>query len=244
MGVARALVVEGLSFAYPGGRPVLRDISFTIGAGERVALLGANGAGKSTLLWCLVGILTGQGSIEVAGTLLSPRAKAEVRRKLALAFSEPDDQLFMPTVEKDLAFGPRAEGNSPQAASRKARAAAEDVGLAEELLARAPHELSSGEKRRAALAAVLTSEPQVLALDEPTNSLDAPGRAALAEALARLPCAQLIATHDVGFVRGLCSRGLVLVKGRLVADEEIEKLLADRSRLVECGLAAPEVVGR
>ena len=236
MGVAPVLLVKGLSFAYAGDGAALKGVGFSIAPGERVALLGANGAGKSTLLWCLVGILAGRGKIEVAGTALAANTKAEVRKNLVLAFSEPDDQLFMPTVAKDLAFGPRAYGDSPEQALRKARAAAAQVGLAEELLPRAPHELSSGEKRRAALAAILTSQPKVLALDEPTNSLDAPGRAALAETLAALPCAQLIATHDLDFVRALCSRALVLADGRLAADEGLEALLSDERRLVEYGL--------
>jgi len=244
VGVAPVLLVEKLSFAYAGDGAALEGVGFSMAPGERVALLGANGAGKSTLLWCLVGILAGRGKIEVAGTVLAANTKAEVRKNLALAFSEPDDQLFMPTLAKDLAFGPRAEGDSPEEALRKARAAAAQVGLAEELLPRAPHELSSGEKRRAALAAILTSQPKVLALDEPTNSLDAPGRAVLAETLEHLPCAQLIATHDVSFARTICSRALVLVRGQLVADEDIEGLLADRERLVAYGLAAPGVTRR
>jgi cobalt/nickel transport system ATP-binding protein len=242
MGVAHALSVEGLSYAYPGGVSVLQDVTFHIEAHERVALLGANGAGKSTLLWCLVGILPGEGRVIVGGTELAPGSEAEVRRKLGLSFSEPDDQLFMPTVIRDLAFGPRAAGSSPQAALERARAAAGQVELDDGLLERAPHELSSGERRRAALAAVLTLGPEVLALDEPSNSLDARGRAALARTLARLPCAQLIATHDLDFAARICSRGLVLMEGRLAADENLPALLADGERLIEYGLLAPEEV--
>jgi cobalt/nickel transport system ATP-binding protein len=230
------LSVQGLSYRYPGGAQALHDVSFHIAPGERVALLGANGAGKSTLLWCLVGILPAAGTVTLDGTVLARGTLREVRKKLALAFAEPDDQLFMPTVLRDVTFGPRAAGEPPESADARAREAARRVGLAESLLQRAPHELSSGEKRRAALAAILTSEPQVLALDEPTNSLDAPGRAALAETLAALPCAQLIATHDLDFVRALCSRALVLADGRLAADEGLEALLSDERRLVEYGL--------
>jgi cobalt/nickel transport system ATP-binding protein len=239
MVVAPALSVERLSYTYPGGSSALREVSFSIGPGERVAVLGAKGAGKSTLLWCLVGILRGEGRVVVGGAELARGREAEVRRRLGLAFSEPDDQLFMPTVIRDLAFGPRAAGVQPQAALEKARAAAEQVGLEGSLVERAPHELSSGERRRAALAAVLTLEPEVLALDEPTNSLDAPGRAALARTLAGLPCAQLIATHDLDFVGRVCSRALVLVRGRLVADEGLEDLLRDKERLTAYGLLAP-----
>jgi len=239
MGVAPLLLVEELSYAYPGGEPALRHVTFSAGAGERVALLGANGAGKSTLLWCLVGVLQAEGRVAVAGVELTPATQPEVRRRIGLAFSEPDDQLFMPMVAQDLAFGPRAAGDSPQQAELKARIAARQVGLEEVLLRRAPHELSSGERRRAALAAVLTLQPQVLALDEPINSLDAPGRAALAETLVGLPSAQLVATHDLDFAHRVCSRALVLVRGALVADEAIEALLKDEERLVAYGLLAP-----
>lgn len=236
------LEVNGLSYSYCDGGTALRDITFSIAPGERVALLGPNGAGKSTLLWCLVGVLRGEGTVVVAGTKLAPGTEHEVRRKIGLAFSEPDDQLFMPTVARDLAFGPRAHGASPQEADRRARLAAQEVGLDESLLSRPPHELSSGERRRAALAAVLALSPELLALDEPTNSLDAPGRAALASTLASLECAQLIATHDLEFVRPLCRRALVLVRGCLVADEPLANLLADQRRLTEYGLTATVVL--
>jgi cobalt/nickel transport system ATP-binding protein len=238
MAVGAALLVEGLGYAYPGGSEVLAEVSFSIPAGQRVALLGPNGAGKSTLLWCLVGVLRGTGKVVVGGTELARGSESEVRTKLGLAFAEPDDQLFMPTVLRDVMFGPRAAGEPTESAEAQARDVAGRVGLAEGLLQREPHELSSGEKRRAALAAILTSEPTVLALDEPTNSLDAPGRAALADTLAALPCAQLIATHDLDFARALCSRALVLAGGRVAADEELEGLLSDERRLVEYGLVA------
>jgi len=238
MDIAPLLSVEGLSYAYPGGPPVLRNVSFSVRPGERVAVLGPNGAGKSTLLWCLVGVLRAEGRVVVAGTELTPRTESQVRSMIGLAFSDPDDQLFMPTIGRDLAFGPRAAGDPPEQAELKARFAARQVGLPEALFDRAPHEISSGERRRAALAAVLTLGPDLLALDEPTNSLDAPGCAGLAETLAGLPCAQLVATHDLDFARELCSRALVLVQGQLAADDEMEALLADAERLIAYGLAA------
>jgi len=234
-----ALEVKGLTYAYPGSAPVLRDISFSIARGERVALLGPNGAGKSTLLWCLVGVLHGQGCVTVDGTVLSKGTEADVRRKLGLAFAEPEDQLFMPTVGRDVTFGPRAAGDTSEQAERKAREAIRQVGLSESLLERAAYDLSSGERRRAALASILVSQPAMLALDEPTNSLDAQGRAALASTLLRLPCAQLIATHDVAFARCLCNRALVLMDGRLVADSPLAELLCDEEKLQHYGLTAP-----
>ncbi len=239
MGVAPALLVERLSYTHSGGQRALDGVSFSIAPGERVALLGPNGAGKSTLLWCLVGVLRGEGKVIVDGIELVPGKEAAVRRKLGLAFSEPDDQLFMPTIKRDIAFGPRAAGDSPEQANRKMLLAAAQVGLDPRLLERAPHELSSGERRSAAVAAILTLEPTALALDEPTNSLDAPGRQALSQTLARLTCAQLIATHDLEFVRPLCARALVLADGKLVADESTAALMEDHDWLVERGLAVP-----
>lgn len=233
-----ALEVEGLTYAYPDGTAALRGVSFSLAPGERIALLGPNGAGKSTLLWCLVGVLHGEGRVSVDGTVLGKGTEAEVRRKLGLAFAEPEDQLFMPTVGRDVTFGPRAAGDTPEQAERKAREAIRQVGLGESLLERAAHELSSGERRRAALASILVSQPAVLALDEPTNSLDAQGRAALAGTLLGLPCAQLIATHDIGFARCLCHRALVLVDGVLVADRPMRELLGDAESLQRYGLTA------
>jgi cobalt/nickel transport system ATP-binding protein len=234
-----ALEVEGLTYSYAGGRPALGGISFSIAHGERVALLGPNGAGKSTLLWCLVGVLSGEGRITVDGTVLGQGTEAEVRCKLGLAFAEPEDQLFMPTVGRDVTFGPRAAGDTPEQAERKAREAIRQVGLSEALLERAAHELSSGERRRAALASILVLHPVVLALDEPTNSLDASGRAGLASTLLGLPCAQLIATHDIGFARCVCARALVLLDGELVADTPMAELLSDEASLERYRLAAP-----
>lgn len=234
-----ALEVENLTYNYTDGNPALRSISFSIARGERVALLGPNGAGKSTLLWCLVGVLNGQGRVTVDGTVLGRGTEAEIRRKLGLAFAEPEDQLFMPTVGRDVTFGPRAVGDTPQEAERKAHEAIHQVGLSESLLDRAAHDLSSGERRRAALASILVQQPVVLALDEPTNSLDARGRAGLAKTLLEFPCAQLIATHDIDFARYLCARSLVLLDGELVADMPTADLLCDHTSLQHYGLVAP-----
>ena len=233
-----ALEVTDLSYSYEHGVSALHDICFRIASGERVALLGPNGAGKSTLLWCLVGVLRAQGTIAVDGTMLRPGTEAEIRAKLGLAFAEPDDQLFMPTVRRDVTFGLLAAGAGSEQAGRAAELAVRSVGLPEGTLERAAHELSSGERRRAALASILVMDPVVLALDEPTNSLDAQGRASLASLLLQLRCAQLIATHDLEFARALCARALVLVNGELVADTPMAALLDDTSSLQQYGLTA------
>jgi cobalt/nickel transport system ATP-binding protein len=234
-----ALEVMDLRYSYADSASALRQISFSIAHGERVALLGPNGAGKSTLLWCLVGVLRAEGTIAVDGTVLGPGTEAEVRAKLGLAFAEPEDQLFMPTVKRDVTFGLLAAGVSSKEATQAAEQTIRSVGLPEGTLERAAHELSSGERRRAALASILVMDPVVLALDEPTNSLDARGRASLADILLQLPCAQLIATHDLDFARALCARALVLADGELVADTPMAALLDDTNSLQQYGLTAP-----
>jgi len=233
-----ALSVDGLTFSYADGACALSDVSFSIAQGERVALLGPNGAGKSTLLWCLVGVLRAQGTIAVNGTVLRPGTEAEIRAKLGLAFAEPDDQLFMPTVTRDITFGLLAAGMDSGAAHLAAKEVIKRVGLPVEALDRAAHELSSGERRRAALASILVMNPAVLALDEPTNSLDARGRVSLAAILLHLSCAQLVATHDLEFASALCTRALVLVNGELVADTTMAALLDDTTSLQRYGLTA------
>lgn len=233
-----ALEATHLSYSYADGASALRQISSSIAHGERVALLGPNGAGKSTLLWCLVGVLRAEGTIAVGGTVLRPGTEAEIRTKLGLAFAEPEDQLFMPTVKRDVTFGLLAAGVSSQEATQAAEQTIRNVGLPEGTLERAAHELSSGERRRAALASILVMNPVVLALDEPTNSLDARGRASLAGILLQLPCAQLIATHDLEFARALCARALVLMNGELVADTPMAALLDDATSLQRYGLIA------
>jgi energy-coupling factor transporter ATP-binding protein EcfA2 len=233
-----ALEATHLSYSYADGASALRQISFSIAHGERVALLGPNGAGKSTLLWCLVGVLRAEGTIAVGGTVLRPGTEAEIRTKLGLAFAEPEDQLFMPTVKRDVTFGLLAAGVSSQEATQAAEQTIRNVGLPEGTLERAAHELSSGERRRAALASILVMNPVVLALDEPTNSLDARGRASLAGILLQLPCAQLIATHDLEFARALCARALVLMNGELVADTPMAAFLEDTNSLQRYGLIA------
>ncbi|MDR3356886.1 MAG: energy-coupling factor ABC transporter ATP-binding protein [Spirochaetaceae bacterium] len=244
---AALLKVSDLSVAYPGtgGGHVLEDVSFTVAEGERVALLGANGAGKSTLLLALLGIIEAHaGGIEIDGVLLEKKSLPLVRRKLGLLFQDPDDQLFMPTVYDDVVFGPRNQaendGKAAEAGTEALIAEAADRMLAKldilHLKDRMSHKLSGGEKRLAALASVLVTEPRMLLMDEPSAYLDPRARRRLFTLLGRLDEAFLVATHDLDLAQNLCGRCLLLHKGRLRADGPAKDIINDRSLLDECAL--------
>ncbi len=222
------LDVEGLCFSYPDGTKVLDGVDLAIGAGERVALLGPNGAGKTTLLLHLIGVLRATaGRIRVGGVELADASLSQIRRKMGLVFQDSDDQLFMPTVRQDVAFGPANFGlKGPDLSERvllALRAVREEV-----LLDRAPHHLSEGEKRKVAISTVLAVESEFLVLDEPTSNLDPAGRRELVGLLASLPATQLVVTHDLPFALELCGRAVIIDGGRIVADADTFALLSDR----------------
>jgi cobalt/nickel transport system ATP-binding protein len=234
-----AVECEKLHFHYPDGTAALHDVSLRVAHGEAVAIVGANGAGKSTLLLHLAGCLrpTGGGvrigDVEVTGATL-----AAVRRVVGLLMQDPDDQLFMPTVLEDAAFGPLNMGMSSEDASASALRALETVGAAH-LRARPPHRLSHGEKRRAAIAAVLAMGPEILALDEPSDGLDPRARRQLIALLKGFTQTRLIATHDLDLAMEVCARTVILKKGRIAADGPTDRLLRDRASLADCGLELP-----
>jgi cobalt/nickel transport system ATP-binding protein len=236
--VSCALEVSSLTYRYPDGTPALESVSFAVGAGERVALLGPTGAGKSTLLQLLNGLLLPlAGGVTVNGTAVTEPSAPAVRRRVGLVFQDPDDQLFLPTLLEDVAFGPLNAGVSRAEAARRARATLDALGLAT-VHGRAAHHLSGGEKRLAALATVLVSEPELLLLDEPSGDLDAKSRRRLLDALRNRTETLLVATHDTEFAGALCTRALVLVGGRLVWDGPLRALLDDRTLLERCELIA------
>ncbi|MGI8846332.1 MAG: energy-coupling factor ABC transporter ATP-binding protein [Thermoleophilaceae bacterium] len=225
-GTPPALEVRGLSYAYPDGSPALAGVDLTVMPGERVAVLGPNGAGKTTLVLQLNGILEGQGEVRVAGIDLGPRTRTEIRRRVGIVFQDTDDQLFMPTVEADVAFGPANQGLRSDALRVRVQTALERVGLQDEA-AKAPHQLSAGQRRRAAVAGVLAMEPDVLVLDEPSSSLDPAARRELADVLASLRVTTLLVTHDLPYALELCPRAVVLDRGIVVADGPTREVLAD-----------------
>ncbi len=214
--------VERLEFRY-GGRTVLGGISFEVAPAESVGLAGPNGAGKSTLLWCLMGLLRPHaGSVEIRGSF-------------GAVFQNPEDQLFMPTVLEDAALPLENRGAPREEALRRARAALAACGL-EHAAERPGHELSAGERKRAALSVALALEPDLLLLDEPTSELDPRAARQLAEHLIRQRCAKLIASHDLGFLRRTTARLLILDGGRIAADGPTEALLGDEELLERHGL--------
>lgn len=222
-----SLEVTGLAYAYPDGHQALFGVDLSIERGERVALLGPNGAGKTTLVLHLNGILTaGAGTVTVAGLPVGKRHLAEIRRKVGIVFQDPDDQLFMPTVREDVAFGPAAAGmRGPELAARVLKALGQ-VGMAE-YVDRPPHHLSFGQRRRVAVATVLAMEPEILVLDEPSSNLDPASRRELADILRSLDVTVLMVTHDLPYALELCPRALILSEGVIAADGPTGELLAD-----------------
>jgi cobalt/nickel transport system ATP-binding protein len=238
MGVP-AVLIRGLRFAYPDGHPALSGVELSVEPGERVALLGPNGAGKTTLALHLNGIHEVQeGTVHIGGLAVADRNLPEIRRRVGMVFQDTDDQLFMPTVRDDVAFGPANLGLRGSDLELRVKQALDSVG-ALALADRAPHHLSGGERRRVALATVLAMEPEVLVLDEPTSGLDPAGRRELAEVLAGLRITQLLITHDLPFALELCDRAIIVNGGTVVGDDTTVELLADADLLAANRLELP-----
>ena len=230
--------VHDLVFSYPDGHPALRGVSFGIAPGEKVAIVGPNGAGKSTLLLHLNGILLGAGKVSVCGQVLSEKTLGPIRSAVGMVFQDPDDQLFSPTVFDDVAFGPMYQGlPEPDVRARVATALA-DVGMADRVN-RVSHHLSSGEKKRIAIATVLAMEPEVLVLDEPTAGLDPRARRGLIRLLRELPQTMLVSTHDLRMVQELFPRTIVIDEGLVCSDGPTADLLAAPDMLQAHGLEMP-----
>jgi cobalt/nickel transport system ATP-binding protein len=230
-----AIEARGLRFRYPNGVVGLDGVDLHVTAGERVAVLGPNGAGKTTLMLHLNGLLTGEGTLEVAGLRPDDRA---LRAAVGLVFQDPDDQLFMPTVAEDVAFGPLNLGIDRAHARARVHEALTAVRM-EHAADRAPHQLSMGERRRVAVATVLAMRPELLVLDEPSANLDPRARRELLEVLADLDCTLLVVTHDLPFAAELCQRAVILARGRVAADGATTDLLADTELLAAHDLELP-----
>lgn len=240
--VPPSLLVEGLAYSYPDGHQALFGVDLRIGRGERVALLGPNGAGKTTLVMHLNGILAGGlGEVAVAGMRVDPadkQALREVRRRVGIVFQDPDDQLFMPSVREDVAFGPANLGLRGAELEQRVRDALDLVGMAD-FADRPPHHLSFGQRRRVAVATVLSMRPEILVLDEPSSNLDPASRAELADILRSLDVTILMVTHDLLYALELCPRSVVMSQGSIVADGPTRQLLSDGTLMDRYRLALP-----
>ncbi|GHV54856.1 cobalt ABC transporter ATP-binding protein [Synergistales bacterium] len=230
------LIVRNLCASYPDGKAAINGVSLTIDDGERVALIGANGAGKSTLMRSIMGLMPAMsGSIEADGVTLAQNTAREIRKKVGIVFQNPDDQLFMTRVFDDVAFGPRNFGLSEDEVKEKVDSVLSQMNIVH-LRDRVSDRLSSGEKRVAGIASVLVMRPATLLLDEPSSFLDPRARRTLIKTLLSLPHAMLIATHDLGFARRLCSRVIVLQNGQISAEGTPDEILGDEKKLEDYGL--------
>ena len=231
-----ALEVAGLHFAYPDGHVALRGISLQVRCGEKVALVGPNGAGKSTLLLHLNGLLNGgQGSIRVMGMPVTTPNLPIIRARVGLVFQNPDDQLFSPTVYEDVAFGPLHMGLPEEEVRQRVAQALAQVGMTH-YADRLSYHLSMGEKKRVAIATVLSMQPDILVLDEPSAGLDPRARRGLINLLRSLPITMLASTHDMLMVRELFPRMIIMDEGRIVADGPTAELLEQQELLEAHGL--------
>ena len=231
--------VKHLRHVYPDGTVALEDISFRITHGESVAIIGANGAGKSTLLQHLNGYLVPTaGEIRIGDFPLSKGTLPQIRRTVGMVFQDPEDQLFMPTVHEDVAFGPKNLGLTGGELEQCVKKALERVG-AGHLAKKAPYHLSGGEKKRVAIATVLSMSPDILVMDEPTNGLDPYARRQLMALLKEFRHTKIFTSHDLDMVLALCERTIVLSEGKVRADGQTLEIFRDKALLAECRLEQP-----
>ena len=242
MTLAPSLLIEDLAFAYPDGNQALFGVNLRVERGEFVAILGPNGAGKTTLVMHMNGIHPAEhGSVSVAGEVIDTNDKDLLRRirgKVGVVFQDPDDQLFMPTVGEDVAFGPYNMGIRGAELDAVVDIALKQVGMLE-FKDRAPHHLSFGQRRRVAVATVLAMKPEILVLDEPSSNLDPASRRELADILRELKITTLMVTHDIPYAYELCERSIILSGGIVVADGDTKTILGDAKLLRENRLELP-----
>ncbi len=230
---------ENVSYQYPDGTKAIKNISFLIAHGESVGIVGANGSGKTTLLMHLNGyILPTEGTINIGDILLNKKTRQEIRKKVGLVFQNPDDQLFMPTVYEDVAFGPINLGMDEKTVKEKVRQALSLVNCYE-LKDKPPHHLSGGQKRSVAIATVISMDPDILAMDEPSSNLDPKSRRYLINLLKNFKHTKIIASHDLDLILDVCNRCIVLKDGTIVADGDTKTILSDKMLLESNNLELP-----
>lgn len=229
----KAVSIDNLSFAYPDGARALKGVSLDVYRGECVALTGPNGSGKTTLVLHLNGIFLSEnsnGTVAIMGREVGKENTKVIRKDVGIVFQNPDDQLFMPTVFDDIAFGPINLGYDREEVKRRVTRALACVGM-EGFEERVPHHLSIGQKKRISIATVLSMEPEILVLDEPTASLDPRGKWNLIETLRGLSMTKIIVSHDMELIKALCERIVILDSGQVVADGSSDDILANESLL-------------
>lgn len=235
------LEFKNVTYRYPGGKTALRNVSFRINHGEKVGLLGRNGAGKSTLLLHTNGLLLPtEGKVDIGGVPVEKKTVGEIRKMVGMVFQNPDDQLFMPTVEEDVAFGPANMKLPADVISSRVQEALASVGCSD-LAGRSPMQLSGGQKRRVAIATVLAMEPSVLVLDEPTSNLDWASRENVVRLVKGFLHTCLIASHDLGIIRNLCTRCIVIDEGKIIGDAPTPEIFGDRELLSVLGISHAEL---
>lgn len=231
------LEIKNLNYSYPDGKKALKDINIKIYDNETIGIVGANGAGKSTLIKTMVGIfLTDQGEIIVDGEKVTKKTLNSIRKKVGVVFQNPDDQLFMNKVYDDIAFGPRNYKLTEEKVKEKVEKVMKELNI-EKLKDRSPNNLSGGEKRKVAIATVLSMEPSIILFDEPTSFLDPKGKRILIETLRGINTTKIIATHDLDMVKDNCKRVIVLKEGQVVADGKPKEILNDIEFMEKCELA-------
>ena len=230
------LLFDNIHYSYTPEREVLRGLTLRLDHGEKVALVGANGAGKSTLMLHANGLLTpASGRVAIGDMVISPKTLPIIRQSVGMVFQNPDDQLFMPTVEEDVGFGPANMHLSREEIAARVERALQAVG-ALDLRHRSPQQLSGGEKHRVAIATVLAMEPSILVMDEPSAGLDPRARRQMIELLLGFGHTALIATHDLDLAQRLCPRTVIMLAGQIAADGPTEQILGDSALLDRCGL--------
>ena len=227
--------VNNLTYSYPDGTMALMGVSFEIEENQCTAIIGSNGAGKSTLLLCLNGIFMPEGEVVLFGTKLTEKTAKELRKRIAIVFQNPDDQLFCTTVYDDIAFGPVNYGLDNAGVEKRVTRALKELKLTG-YENRNPYHLSYGEKKRAALATVYSMNPDIYCFDEPTANLDPRGRREIAELIRGIDKTRIVVTHDLDFVKNVCSRVIVLNRGFKEAEGKVKNVLQDTELLFKCGL--------
>jgi cobalt/nickel transport system ATP-binding protein len=233
-----AIDIENFSYKYPDGTAALSDITLKVEHGQKVALIGPNGAGKSTLLLAMAGFVKGDGRVLIDGLEINRKNLKQIRAWIGSCLENPDDQLFMPTLFDDVAFGPLNMGLGTEQVKERVAGALQTVGLTE-MGDKAPHHLSAGQKRAAAIATILSMEPKIITLDEPDGSLDPRNRNNLVKLLGSLSQTLIIATCNMNFAAALAEKAVLLDKGRIITDGQAKKIMSDSKLMNEHGLEVP-----